>query len=84
MYIVSKCGMGHSCWAIAGTFCFGTIQGATTQNIKFCTYCEVYELYNRSRGELRKMTKATYPEEEAKYYNLMLRRYDDNSLARVI
>ena len=69
--------MGHSCWAVAGTLCGGKIQGTTAQKIKFCTSCEVYEMYNRSGGEFGKAVQATYPEEDAKYYNIMMKLYND-------
>ena len=42
--IASKEGMGHSCWAVAGTLCFDKIQGTFAQKIGFCTSCEVYHL----------------------------------------
>jgi methyl-accepting chemotaxis protein len=45
--IVSMEGMGHSCWAVAGTLCGGEIQGTTAQKIGYCTSCEVYGIYNR-------------------------------------
>jgi len=79
--IASKESMGHSCWAVAGTFCGGRIQGTTAQKIKFCTSCEVYEIYNRSRGELGKIIRTTYPEEEAKYYDIMMKHYSKKTLA---
>ncbi len=77
--IASKEGMGHSCWAVAGTLCGGKIQGATAQKIVYCTSCEVYQIYNRSNGELGKRIITTYPEEEAKYYKIMMRFSDNNN-----
>jgi len=79
--IVPQVGMGHSCWAVGGTLCGGRIQGTTAQKIGFCTSCEVYETYNRSSGRLGKLVKATYPEEDARYYNIMMKLYNDETLA---
>jgi len=81
--IVSKEGMGHSCWAVGGTLCGGKIQGTTAQKIGFCTSCEVYEIYNRSKGELGKLIKTAYPEEDARYYSIMMELYNDKTLARI-
>jgi hypothetical protein len=82
--IASKKGMGHSCWAVAGTLCGGKIQGTHAQKIGYCTSCKVYHLYNRSRGKLGKLVKTMYPKEDAKYYDIMLKLYDDKSLARFV
>ena len=82
--IASKDGMGHSCWAVAGTLCFDKIQGTFAQKIGFCTSCEVYHLYNRSSGKLGRLVQTMYPEEDAKYYNIVLKFHDNNSLARFI
>jgi hypothetical protein len=35
---------GRACWAIAGTFCGGNIQGNFAQKINNCQNCEFYEL----------------------------------------
>ena len=41
--IASKSDMGHSCWAIAGTFCGGEIQRVrSAQKDGLCSFCEVY------------------------------------------
>ena len=79
--IASKSNMGHSCWAIAGTFCGGEIQGTTVEKVGLCSFCEVYQRYNRSNGKLGKLVKIMYPEEDAKYQNIMLKISCDNSLA---
>ena len=78
--IASKEGMGHSCWAVAGTLCGGKIQGTTARKIRFCTSCKVYEIYNRSRGELGKMIKKAYPKEDAKYYDIMMMLFNEKTL----
>lgn len=82
--IASKEEMGHSCWAVAGTLCGGKIQGTTAQKIKYCTSCEVYEIYNRSRGEFGKNVKTAYPEENSKYYNIMMKLYNSETLAGLV
>ena len=75
--IASKEGMGHSCWAVAGTLCGGKIQGTFAQKIGFCTFCEVHEMYNRSRGDLGKVIMKIFSTEEKKYFNKLLKSYDD-------
>ena len=82
--IASKEGMGHSCWAVSGTLCFGKIQGTFAEKIDFCTSCEVYHLYNRSSGKLGKLVQTMYPEEDAQYKDIILKLYKDNSLKRYI
>ena len=70
--IASKEGLGHSCWAIAGTLCGGTVQGTIAQKIGYCSDCEVHQLYNRSLGKYGKEIASQYPEEESKYIQMML------------
>ena len=82
--IASKEGMGHSCWAVAGTLCGGKIQGTTAQKIGYCTTCEVHEIYNRSKGELGKLVATTYPKEDAKYYNIMMKLYNGKTLPELV
>ena len=81
--IASKEGMGHSCWVIAGTLCLGKIQCTHAQKIGFCTSCKVYHLYNRSKGKLGKLVQTMYPEEDAKYRNIMMKLYDNNCLRKI-
>jgi len=75
--IASKKKMGHSCWAVAGTLCGSEIQCTYAKKIGFCTSCEVYEIYNRSRGELGKAIKKIFPTEEEKYCDTML-KFNEN------
>ncbi|MFC1844282.1 two-CW domain-containing protein [Thermodesulfobacteriota bacterium] len=82
--IASKEGMGHSCWAVAGTLCGGEIQGTIAQKIGYCTSCEVYQNYNRSMGDLGKLVKTNYPEEDRKYYNIMMELYNDKTLSGIV
>lgn len=82
--IASMEGMGHSCWAVAGTLCDGKIKGTTAQKIGYCTSCDVYETYNRSSGELGKLVKRFYPKEDAKYYNIMMDLYNNETLSGLI
>jgi len=71
--IASREGLGHSCWAIAGTLCGGKVQGTVAQKIGFCTTCAIYKLYNRSRGTKGKGVIAMFPDEESKYIEMMLK-----------
>jgi hypothetical protein len=83
--IASKKKMGHSCWAVAGTLCGDKkIQGTAAQKIGYCTSCEVYETYNRSTGKLGKLVRTTYPEEDERYYNIMMKLYNDETLSGLI
>ena len=82
--IASKEGMGHSCWAVAGTLCGGKTQGTTAQKIGYCTSCEVHEIYNRSKSELGKLVMTTYPKEDTKYYNIMMKLYNDKTLPGLV
>jgi hypothetical protein len=83
--IAAKKEMGHSCWAVAGTLCGNKkIQGTTAQKIGYCTSCEVYETYNRSTGKLGKLVRTTYPEEDARYYKIMMKFYNDEALSGLI
>ena len=72
--IASKEGLGHSCWAIAGTLCGGEVQGTVAQKIGYCTNCPVHKLYNRSLGKHGQEIASQYPEEEAKYIKMMLKK----------
>jgi hypothetical protein len=72
--IASKERLGHSCWAIAGTLCGGTVQGTTAQKEKNCIFCEVHKLYNRSLGSAGKRIAEELPEEQQKYNALLMSR----------
>ena len=37
---------GDACWAIAGTFCGGIVQGSHAQKVKSCMLCEFYKLFD--------------------------------------
>jgi hypothetical protein len=81
--IASKGKVGHSCWAFAGTMCSDEIQGTYAKKIRFCTFCEVYEIYNRSRGNLGKVIKNFFSIEEKKYSNKILESFDDLALTKI-
>ena len=70
--IASKEGLGHSCWAIAGTLCDGEVQGTVAQKIGYCTSCQVHKVYNRARGDQGKDVIDQYADEHAKYIEMML------------
>ena len=77
--ITSKQKMGHSCWAVAGTLSGDKIQCTAAKEIGYCTSCEVYEIYNRSKGKLGKLVKTAYPKEEKKYNIIMMKLYGDEN-----
>ena len=71
--IASKARMGHSCWAVVGSLCGSEIRCPLAQKIRYCTSCEVYEIYNRSKGKLGKLVATTYPTEDAEYHSIMMK-----------
>ena len=46
---------GRACWAIAGTFCEGEVQGTHAEKERTCLACEFYKLVRKEeqRGFLR-------------------------------
>ncbi|MBA2848262.1 hypothetical protein G4V39_04475 [Thermosulfuriphilus ammonigenes] len=42
---------GRACWAIAGTFCGGKIQGVYSQKLASCLKCDFYKLVLREEGK---------------------------------
>lgn len=67
-------GLGHSCWAIAGTLCGGVVQGSVAQKERNCGACEVYKLYHRMFGTEAGKIAEHFPEEEQKYNAMLLER----------
>ncbi len=41
---------GRICWAIAGTFCDGKVQGTYAQKRLSCMLCEFYDLVKEEEG----------------------------------
>lgn len=41
---------GRCCWAVAGTFCGGKVQGAFAAKLKNCTDCAFYKLVAQEEG----------------------------------
>ena len=76
--VASKQGLGHSCWAIAGTLCGGSVQGSVAQKQGNCMSCNVYGLYNRRLGSKGKEIAVEFPQEESKFNNVMLQRLNDS------
>ena len=72
--VASQRGLGHSCWAIAGTLCGGAVQGTVAQKEKNCMACDVYKLYNRTIGRHKDAIAGSFPAEHAKYRSLMTER----------
>ncbi|MBU0729294.1 MAG: hypothetical protein KKE17_06460 [Proteobacteria bacterium] len=41
---------GRSCWAVAGTMCFGKVQGTFARKINDCLHCKFFELVKNEEG----------------------------------
>ncbi|MFC1523228.1 two-CW domain-containing protein [Thermodesulfobacteriota bacterium] len=41
---------GRACWAVAGTMCFGYVQGTFARKIGDCLHCEFFELVKQEEG----------------------------------
>lgn len=67
--VASKEGMGHSCWALAGTL---GCQGSVEEKEVVCVNCEVYLLYHRGVGTERKRVSELYPDEDMKYSRVLI------------
>ncbi|MDH3347443.1 MAG: hypothetical protein OEM02_04985 [Desulfobulbaceae bacterium] len=66
--------MGHSCWLLSGTFCDGQVQGSALQKEKGCRRCQVYQQYHRTEGRQGDLICKKFPEEEKKYFEVMMRK----------
>lgn len=51
-----SCG-GRFCWAVAGTFCGGEVQGSFAQKREFCFNCDFYRLVHEQEGTANLNTK---------------------------
>jgi len=71
----AEMGMGHSCWAIAGTLCGGEVQGTQADKLGTCQICQVFNRYERLRGLNGKEISDLYPEEEARYRKILHQRF---------
>lgn len=69
--IVSLEGLGHSCWAIAGTLCGGIVRGTAAQKEGTCLRCSIYMDYNRMSGPNGGNVQKAFPHEEEKYNRLL-------------
>ena len=38
---------GRICWAFAGTFCAGEVQGTFAKKLDSCTECDFYQTYRK-------------------------------------
>lgn len=72
--VASKQGMGHSCWAVAGTLGNGGDRCTLVQKFYICNICEVFHMYNRRQGSRRKEVISRCPEEESLYLNFMFNK----------
>jgi hypothetical protein len=41
---------GRACWAVAGTFCGGKVQGTFATKLEACSHCEFYALVAKEEG----------------------------------
>lgn len=69
--IASRAGLGHFCWAIAGTLCDGAVQGTIAQKEGDCRVCEVYDMYNPVHGTRKNEMLMHHPEEYQQYMELV-------------
>lgn len=76
--IASKEGLGHSCWAIAGTLCGGVVQGTEAQKEGSCIRCKTYIEYNRMSGEKGRDVRQIFPDEEKKYNEMLIKQLKVN------
>lgn len=67
-------GLGHSCWAIAGTLCGGMAQGTIAKKEDNCMSCEVFKTYHRQIGSRGKEVGKLFPVEQEKYSALLMNR----------
>lgn len=72
--VASKEGLGHSCWAIAGTLCGGAVQGSIKEKHGNCLICSVHDAYNRMTGTVGQEVAARYPDEDKRYRAMVLHR----------
>jgi hypothetical protein len=49
---------GRACWAVAGTLCGGTVQGAYAMKLANCLQCEFYQLVGEQQGPDHESAKA--------------------------
>ena len=72
--VAAREGLGHSCWAIAGTLCGGRVQGSVAKKENNCISCDVYKLYHRQMGTQGQEVGKLFPAEQRKYGDLMMSR----------
>ena len=72
--VASREGMGHTCWAVAGTLGGGEIQCTIAEKFYMCNTCKVFHMYNRRQGSRRKEVIRHCPEEESLYLQLMFNK----------
>lgn len=72
--ITSQEGLGHSCWAIAGTLCGGEVQGSVKDKHENCLICNVYQNYNRMTGTMAQDVAVQHPDEDRRYREVLRHR----------
>lgn len=48
---------GRCCWAVAGTFCEGKVQGEFARRLTTCLQCDFFKLVSKEEGANLKTTK---------------------------
>ena len=48
---------GRCCWAVAGTFCEGDVEGLFAKKLTTCLECDFFKLVNKEEGTNLKTTK---------------------------
>ncbi len=69
---VAVLGMGHSCWAVAGTMCNNVPQGTYAEKTATCVGCEVFKRYNRVSGPDGRSVADRFPDEQRRYLDMIL------------
>jgi hypothetical protein len=72
--IAAREGLGHSCWAIAGTLCGGKVRGSIAQKEDNCMSCVVFKTYHRLIGAQGKVVGKLFPAEQKMYSALLMDR----------
>jgi len=73
----SRLNMGHSCWAVAGSFHNGTpFCPRVRDEGEKCTGCKIFQMYSRTSGQKGLEVETLFPEEAASYNVLMVARWE--------
>jgi eukaryotic-like serine/threonine-protein kinase len=53
---------GRYCWAVAGTFCGGKVQGDQAQKMESCSQCDIYQTILHEEGAAAALCTGTSPQ----------------------